>query len=232
MLQSTEADFGCTLWRLAWSGTRILAVGISIAIFSALAAAETVSGRVVGITDGDTFTLLTENLEQHKIRVAEIDAPERRQPYGTRSRQALARLIFEKEVSVEVQVIDNYGRIVGRPIADGRDISAEMIRIGAAWVYRSYSDDPDLYELERRARANNSGIWSLPEYDRVAPWEWRRNGKSRPDAKSQLAAFECGAKTYCSEMVSCREAQFHLKSCDLTRLDGDGDGVPCESICR
>lgn len=82
--------------------------------------AQNIEGRVIGITDGDTFTLLTPDLREVKVRVAEIDAPERGQPYATRSRQQLAELIFQKEVTVEVQVVDRYGRPVGRPIVDRR----------------------------------------------------------------------------------------------------------------
>ena len=96
--------------------------------------AQTLGGQVVGITDGDTFTLLTSEKEQVRIRVAEIDAPERAQPYGNRSRQALSDLIFNKEVSVDVQVVDRYGRPVGRPFVGSKDISEEMIRIGAARI--------------------------------------------------------------------------------------------------
>lgn len=194
--------------------------------------AETVVGRVVGVTDGDTFTLLTEDHQQLKIRVAEIDAPERGQPYGTRSRQALAALIFGKDVRVEVQVVDNHGRLVGRPFVDETDICARMIESGAAWVYRSYSEDVALYELERQARAESKGVWSLPEYDRVPPWEWRNGAPPRHTAPSDAEPFQCGAKTYCGEMVSCDEAVYHLQTCGLDRLDGDGDGVPCEAICR
>jgi endonuclease YncB( thermonuclease family) len=194
--------------------------------------AQTITGRVVGITDGDTFTLLTSDNEQLKIRVAEIDAPERGQPYGNRSRQVLSRLIFKKEVHLDIQVIDRYGRIVGRPMVGKQDMSAEMIKVGAAWVYRTYSDDEALYELERSAKAAKLGIWSLPEYERVPPWEWRRGGRPKSPGNTQLEAFKCGEKSYCSEMVSCDEAKFHLRSCGLTRIDGDGDGMPCEALCR
>ena len=194
--------------------------------------AQTISGRVVGITDGDTFTLLTSDKEQIRIRVAEIDAPESRQPYGNRSRQELSTLIFNKDVSLEIQVIDQYGRPVGRPFVGSKDISAEMIRIGAAWVYRTYSNDEPLYDLERSAKANKLGIWSLHEYERIPPWEWRKTGHAAPRSNTALEAFKCGEKTYCSEMVSCDEARFHLRSCGLTGIDGDGDGVPCETICK
>jgi hypothetical protein len=110
------------------------------------------------------------------------------------------------------------------------DVTVEMIRSGAAWEYRTYSDDVLLYELERTARNERRGLWDLPESDRLSPWNWR-NGQGNRSATS-AEGFQCGSKTYCREMVSCEEARFHLVSCGLTRLDGDGDGIPCEAICR
>lgn len=194
--------------------------------------AETVEGLVVGIADGDTFTLLTPDQRQIKIRIAEIDAPERGQPYASRSRQQLADLIFQKDLTVRVQVVDRYSRVVGRPVIGDMDVTVEMIRSGAAWVYRSYSDDVQLYELERKARDERRGLWDLAESDRLSPWNWR-NGQGSGDQSAHTAeAFQCGSKTWCREMVSCEEARFHLESCGLTRLDGDGDGIPCEAICR
>ncbi|MCB1882060.1 MAG: thermonuclease family protein, partial [Gammaproteobacteria bacterium] len=69
---------------------------------------------------------------------------------------------------------DRYQRLVGRVFLDGRNINAEMVADGAAWVYRKYSDDPELLELERQAREQGRGLWALQEDQRVAPWEWRR----------------------------------------------------------
>src|SRR5690606_27043811 len=138
---------------------------------------QPIEGRVIRITDVDTFTLHTPDQRQVRIRVAEIDAPERGQPYAARSRQQLADLIFEKEVTVPIQVVDRYNRPVGRPMRGDTDVTVEMIRAGAAWVYRSYSDDVELYELERAAKAERRGLWGLPEFERVSPCDYR-NGAS------------------------------------------------------
>ena len=146
--------------------------------------AQTLQGRVVAITDGDTFTLLTDDKEQVRVRVAEIDAPERGQPYGDRSRQELSRLIFGEDVSVEIQVVDRYGRPVGRPVVGNMDVTEEMVRTGAAWVYRTYSDDENLYALEREAKANRQGIWGLSEYERVPPWDWRQGKRNASTSES------------------------------------------------
>lgn len=141
-------------------------------------AAEVLSGRIVGVQDGDTVTLLTSDKRTVKIRLAEIDAPELKQPYGQKSKQILSGLAFDKEAVVTVQDIDRYGRTVGRIEIDGLDVNAEMVRQGAAWVYRRYASTPALYEIEAEARQEGRGLWHLPEADRIPPWEWRRRPKT------------------------------------------------------
>ncbi|WP_235924901.1 thermonuclease family protein [Roseomonas harenae] len=138
------------------------------------ALAEELRGRVVGITDGDTLTLLTPERQEVKIRLAEIDTPESRQPYGTRARQALSDLAFQRDVLINIIDTDRYGRRVGRIYADRVDVNAEMVRRGAAWVYRRYSRDPSLLALEEEARQARRGVWALSESERTPPWEWRR----------------------------------------------------------
>ncbi len=147
-----------------------------ICAWSATVSAQEVAGKVVGIADGDSFTLLTEDEQQVRIRLAEIDAPERGQPYGGRSREQLAVLIFGEKVVVDVQTTDRYGRTVGRPYKGDLDVCAEMVRTGAAWVYRKYLQDRRLLELEKDAREAGRGIWGLTEAENQPPWEWRRSG--------------------------------------------------------
>ncbi len=131
-------------------------------------------GKVVGITDGDTLKILTADKKTVKIRLSEIDTPERRQPYGKRAKQALSDLAFQKPVAVRVVTIDRYKRTVGRIYVGDLDVSAELVRRGAAWVYRKYAKDRNLYVLEDQARSEKRGLWGLPEAQRVPPWEWRR----------------------------------------------------------
>ena len=121
------------------------------------AGAAELAGRVVGITDGDTLTLLYDGRQQVRIRLAEIDTPESRQPYGNRARQQLSDLVFGKDVRVTVEDIDRYGRTVGRVYAGSVDVNAEMVRQGAAWVYRQYSRDPMLLRHEQEARDARRG---------------------------------------------------------------------------
>lgn len=145
-----------------------------LALLPLSAVAEEQIGRVVGVTDGDTLTMLDGRKQQIKVRLAEIDTPESAQPYGTRAKQELSRLVHGKTITVKVQDIDRYGRTVGRVYVSGLDVNAEMVKLGAAWVYRKYASDQSLYALEKQARQNRAGIWNLPETEQIPPWEWRK----------------------------------------------------------
>ncbi len=207
----------------------VILVGL---LLSGPAMSSELQGRVVAIADGDTFTLLTADKQQIRIRLAEIETPESGQPYGNRAKQALSQLVFGKDVRVEVQTIDRYGRTVGRPYVGNVDVCAELVENGFDWAYRQYLRDPELLELENDARESNKGLWSLLEYERIAPWDWRRGKRTPTIVSDPPKAFTCGSKTYCREMASCDEAWYYLRSCGLTRLDGDKDGTPCEAICN
>ena len=150
---------------------QIVLLALSPAVFAA-----DLSGRVIGITDGDTVTLLTSDKRQVRIRLAEIDAPESGQPYGNKSKQKLSELIFGKDVRVVVQTTDRYRRTVGRPYAGDLDVCEEMVRAGAVWVYRKYVIDKSLFDIEIEAREAKRGIWGLSEAQNMPPWEWRRTG--------------------------------------------------------
>jgi endonuclease YncB( thermonuclease family) len=138
---------------LVWQG--LLA---ALLLFMALPVLATeIGGRVVGITDGDTLTVLTDR-QQTKVRLAEIDTPESGQPYGSRARQELSDLAVGKSVRVVVQDTDRYGRTVGRLYVGSLDVNAEMVRQGAAWVYRRYSHDASLLQLEQEAHEARRGL--------------------------------------------------------------------------
>ncbi len=208
-----------------------MVIAVSVVLTTTTADAESVMrGEVVGITDGDTLTLLVDR-NQHKIRLAQIDTPERAQPWGSRARQALSEKVFRRDVTVRVSDTDRYGRLIGEIWLGDRDINRELIREGYAWAYRDYLTDRTLLDDEAHAKDEGIGLWS--ETDPVPPWRWRRGDRSSTTVSTEPAkSFTCGSKTYCREMTSCDEAIFYLRECGLTRLDGDSDGVPCESICR
>lgn len=203
-----------------------------LAFISLPAWGDTLSGEVVSIADGDTFTLLTAERDQVRIRLAEIDTPERGQPWGSRASQALADKVFRKHVVIEVVDTDRYGRAVGRIWLDDRNINREMVREGHAWIYRRYLQDSSLLDDEQAAKSAGEGLWGLPEAQRTEPWEWRQRSRGAASELRAGQAFTCGTKRYCREMASCKEAFYYLKECGLSRLDGDGDGTPCETLCR
>jgi endonuclease YncB( thermonuclease family) len=135
--------------------------------------------------DGDTITVLVGGRQQLKVRLAEIDAPEKSQAFGQRSKQSLSGLVFGKQVRVEQQDMDRYGRVVGRVYAEGLDVNAEQIRRGMAWVYRQYNRDKSLLALEQEAKNAKRGLWSEP--NAIRPWEYRHGGRAGPPAGSKSA---------------------------------------------
>ncbi len=150
----------------------------------ALAAnAETITGRVVGVADGDTITVLDGDKVQHKIRLAGIDAPEKKQPFGNRSKESLSELAFDKTVAVETTKRDKYGRQIGKVLVNGRDVNLVQVERGMAWFYRQYQreqspNDQRLYEAaEDAARANKRGLWR--DAAPVPPWEFRQKQKEK-----------------------------------------------------
>lgn len=129
---------------------------------------------IVGISDGDTLTARcgsADAAQTVKVRLAEVDAPEKAQPFGERSKQALAALCFKRQARVSVQTKDRYGRSVAHVECEGVDASAEQVRAGMAWVFDRYAKDRSLYALQDEARAAGRGLWT--DGAPVAPWEWR-----------------------------------------------------------
>jgi len=129
---------------------------------------------VVAISDGDTLTARCGQpgaYEQVKVRLAEIDAPEKAQPFGNRSRQSLAALCHQQEAEIRVEKLDRYGRSVARVSCQGQDASAHQVATGMAWAFTKYLTDPQISEQERKARELRAGLWR--DGDQVPPWEWR-----------------------------------------------------------
>jgi micrococcal nuclease len=157
----------------------VLVVGLVAGfLMCAGAAADTMSGRVVRVVDGDTLVLLVAGHEQERIRLAGIDCPERKQAFGTKAKEALARLAAGEQVTVEWEKRDRYGRIVGKIVYGGHDVDLALVREGMCWWYRKYAReqtraDRVLYEdAEAKARKKRLGLWRDPEP--VPPWEWRK----------------------------------------------------------
>ncbi len=143
-------------------------------LFPALLSAETLQGRVTSVTDGDTIKILIDRTEV-KVRLSEIDAPEKRQAFGQRAKQALSDLCYNKPARVESPGRDRYKRVLGRVYCAGVDANAEMVRTGMAWVYPRYATDAGLYTLQYAAQAARAGLWA--DAAPVEPWVWRKRKK-------------------------------------------------------
>ena len=220
----------------------LLAAALAV---STAAQAYTIEGKVVGISDGDTLTVLDAGKKQHKIRLADIDAPESSQPYGNRARQRLSELAFGKQVVADCREQDRYKRDVCTLTVDGTDVNVDLVATGHAWVYSQYNRRDDLPAIQDEARAAAKGLWGQPEAQIVEPSQWRKSQKevqlqvqqAKPKkggkAKAAVGADfgSCGSKRYCGDMRSCAEAQYYYRQCGVSRLDGDKDGIPCEKLC-
>lgn len=136
--------------------------------------AEALHGRVVAVADGDTITILTANKDQIKVRLTEIDAPEKGQPYGQKSKQALSDLVFKKDVTISSKSKDRYGRTLGRVFVNDKDVNLYMVANGYAWAYTKYLTDPSIKDAENKARDKSLGLWGLQADQIMPPWEWRR----------------------------------------------------------
>ncbi len=142
--------------------------------------AEEITGKVIGVTDGDTLTILVDKA-QTKVRLAEIDTPELGQAFGRQAKKALADLAFGKQAGIVVIDRDRYGRNVGRVYVDGLDVNKELVRQGFAWAYLQYQRDASFSDLEAEARAAKRGLWALPKGEQRSPWRWRREGDVSAD---------------------------------------------------
>jgi len=139
-------------------------------------AAQTFTGRVVGVADGDTVTILLESNRTQRIRLAGIDAPEKSQAFGTRAKQALSDKVFNRTVTVTSNSTDRYHRWVCDIHLENRWINQEMVEEGWAWWYHQYSTSKILAQAETEAQAQKRGLWADPQPQ--PPWDFRRKAKS------------------------------------------------------
>lgn len=158
--------------------SRFLAALLTGLWLSGCAHSEPLSGRVIGIADGDTLTVLDAANRQHKIRLAGIDSPEKGQPFGQVCKQSLSDLAYGREVVVESSKQDRYGRTIGTVLVNDLDANLEQVRRGCGWHYKQYQSEQALDErlaydaAEESARGSRVGLWS--DDQPVPPWAWRR----------------------------------------------------------
>jgi endonuclease YncB( thermonuclease family) len=141
------------------------------------------SGKVIVVADGDTLTVLNGQNKTVKIRMAEIDAPEKSQDFGQKSKQSLSDLCFGKTAKVDDKGTDRYKRTLGRVYCEGVDANATQVK----WAYRQYLTDPAIGDLEQEAKAQKIGLWADPKP--MPPWEYRHGvkGSTAPAAPATSA---------------------------------------------
>jgi endonuclease YncB( thermonuclease family) len=175
---------------------------IALWFCSGLVLAGTLQGKVVGISDGDTVTVLDSAKVQHRIRLGGIDAPEKAQPFGQKSKENLSRLVSGKLVVVETGKIDRYGRAIGKISIDGVDANLEQIKAGMAWHYKQYSNEQSATDrlayarAEVRARQVKVGLWK--DTTPMSPWDWRHGGKGFDRNVSLVSECPCAGGARCT----------------------------------
>ncbi len=156
------------------NASRLLVV--SLFALSVALPAEAWKGKVIGIADGDTITILHRG-KSEKVRLAGIDCPERKQPFGEKAKLATSRLVFGKVVDVRAQKKDRYGRTIADvQFGPGKNLGHELLRHGFAWWYQSLAPKQlELGKLQMSAKSRKVGLWIDPSP--IAPWEFRLKRK-------------------------------------------------------
>lgn len=181
---------------------KLFAFAFLIMGFGNFSYAETLDGRVVGVSDGDTITVLDFNHKQHKIRLSGIDAPEKAQAFGQKSKKHLSNSVFGKQVEVTYSKTDKYGRTVGKVMVNGIDANLEQIKSGLAWHYKDFSAEQSVADrvayanAEVVAKSSILGLWR--DAKPMPPWEWRHGGKNEPTPESTSSGCPCGAEAVCT----------------------------------
>lgn len=181
---------------------RLLAAALVLPLMCLTAGAAQLTGKVIGVLDGDTIEVLDSNKHPHRVRLAGIDAPEKVQPFGQRSKEHLSDLLFSKKVAVEVGKTDKYGRTVGKVLVSGVDANLAQVAAGFAWHYKEYAseqppgDRAAYAQAEESARASHAGLWRDPRP--MAPWTWRHGGKDEPTMTSLASGCPCNATVQCT----------------------------------
>lgn len=141
--------------------TRTVRTLLLLAFLSILANgthADTLTGRVVGVTDGDTITVLDAAHQQHKVRLAGIDSPEKSQAFGQRAKQHLSRLVFDRTVAIEGSKLDRYGRLIGKVLVSSTDANLQLVRAGLAWHYKQYANEQSPTDRVLYAQAEDKRV--------------------------------------------------------------------------
>lgn len=203
-----EYSVSVALWRQVtkrWSTLSPVFLAALMSTMLALqASAGTITGKVVGVSDGDTITVLDAARAQTKIRLAGIDAPEKSQAFGNRSKQHLSDLVFGKVVEIDWGKTDKYGRTVGKVTVGGKDANLSQVRAGLAWHYKAYEkeqspkDRADYAQAEIDARTRKAGLWA--DANPIPPWDFRHGaGNASPEKRMEAGeSCPCGGTATCT----------------------------------
>jgi len=193
------------------------------------ALAESFVARSVTVLDGDTVLVWREaGMRPMKVRLADIDAPEKDQDFGDASKRSLVQMLSGRQVRVDPVDVDVYGRLVARLYTGDDSVNAELIRRGMAWEYSLHHRNREYLRLQDEAKQAKRGLWA--QHNPVAPSQWRKLHRAAPRDSPQ-PDYLCGSKQHCGQIVTCDEAHYHLTRCGVKALDPDGDGIPCDALC-
>lgn len=205
--------------------------------------AESFEAKVLAVMDGDTVFVQSGPFKA-KIRLVNIDAPEKDQPYGKQSQESLQSLVGGKVIHVESKAVDKFGRTIAVISIGGINVNEEQVRRGMAWANSRSHESRTYARLQSEAQLDKRGLWQ--QANPQSPAQWRKLHPSEPTKRIQpqqkkaqpqiqkpekFSNLACGKKNYCSQMVTCDEAHFYLTVCGVKRLDTNKDGIPCESLC-
>jgi endonuclease YncB( thermonuclease family) len=206
-------------------------IALLIAFFLLLVSnvhAESFIGKLVKVLDGDTVEVLHDG-KAERIRLAQIDCPEKGQPYGQAAKEYVLDIAALRIVSVQLNTVDRYGRGVGEVfLPDGSNLNELIVGAGYAWQYKRYSNDYTYADLELAARVAKRGLWQ--EMNPVPPWEWRKGKRQTSPKKTSSKDFSCGSKIYC-KVTTCAEAKIYMHECELVGVNDNKEGVPCGALC-
>lgn len=197
---------------------------------SALASGKEYSGHVVNVLDGDTVLVSRDDRLQVpiKIRLANIDAPEKDQEYGMASRQSLLEMVLNKPVRVVTQAVDDYGRVIATLSVGDLNVNHAQVQRGWAWASSRLHSNKVLVAMQQEAQQNRRGLWAGD--NPVEPNIWRKNHASLPIENLAVQAQDCGKRS-CAQLQTCDKAREYFLRCGVVSLDGDRDGAPCENLC-
>ena len=206
-------------------------VALCALVCGALSAEESFSGKVVGITDGDTISVMRYGKEV-KVRLEGIDAPERQQAFYQTAKSFASDLVYGKVVTVKIKETDRYGRLVCRVSVNEQDLSEALIRAGFAWHYKQYSSDQVLAEAEISARKARRGLWT--DANPTPPWQFRRGSTTSTEEPKKIPAFLPPKTANCRQRSECCRICSKGKACGNSCISASytcrkGRGCACNS---